>query len=162
MPHDSDSPSIAPLSKALLILLLVVGAASIPVGAWYAYEYSSIAKGSGGYQLRVHIASKRQVRSIRTFASFQRDEAQWVADHRDIDPRKSELPGKVEAFGGFPIEVPIYTWSNTTRSGHISGGQNEWLTVVAEFDDGTRQAKVIAIPDMRLSREVRVEFPWPA
>jgi hypothetical protein len=160
MSRSLDSPPVSTIQRVLFVLTILFGAISIPVGGWMLYDYSLISKGSGSYLLRVEVSSARSIRAVRCYPASSQTDAQVVVDHVDDEWKLLPRNGRAEPFTGAPIEVDIYTWCNTTRSGReISGGHLEWLAVCTEFDDGTRVGKLAEIPDMRIAREVRVEFP---
>lgn len=161
MPQQLDSPLLPKSLKLLFGLIVVLGIVSIPVGGWLIYDYSQIALEDGGYQLRVDIATRRSIREVRCYAAFERRYAEFVAnDETDSSWNEIGHGSRTTPYLGSPIEARINTWGRSTRSGrYLSKGQDKWLAVVAEFDDGTRQGAVVEVPEVTAGREVRVEIP---
>ena len=119
-----------------------------------------MAKGSGSYLLRINVVSARPIREVRCYPAFRREDAAVVGDNPDREWDFITRSGRFAPFTGAPLEMRIDTWCDTTRSGReIKSGHETWLAVIAEFDEGIRVGKVVEIPDMKVGREVRVEFP---
>lgn len=144
-------------TKALLALWLFVGAVSIPFVGWYVSENMGVAHWSGGYQLRVHVASAKTIREIRCYPAFRQSMAELAAHDQGS---WNEFPDRIKPYVGSSIEARVRTGGRSGWFGMIDEwSQDHWLAVVAEFDDGTRVGKVVEIPDMQTGREVRIEFP---
>jgi hypothetical protein len=67
-----------------------------------------------------------------------------------------------DPFAGAPLAVPVpisyktrsaLLWSNSRYN------QMRFLVVIVQYRDGRREGRLVEIPDLRVSRSLRVEFP---
>lgn len=118
----------------------------------------------GSYELSVHIETDRPVRavvceSISGPEDRAEEELAWVKTFG-----RPEAPGPWstvrERYDGQPIPVQVAVSGKDSYLGYeLERSQFRYLVVVVTYPDGSRQGKVVDIPDERLSHKVRVTFP---
>jgi hypothetical protein len=135
-------------------LLVVVGAA-----AWV-YTSTTHIIWDGGYDLTVRVLSDAgPPRSVSCETFGRREYAEHAAAHR-LPPESQMWSAVADPFDGQPITVKVAVSGRESMSGReLRRSQFRYLVVVAVLPDGRRVAKVVEIPDGRMSRELSVTLP---
>jgi hypothetical protein len=127
--------------------------------AWEFFPFMAM-RWSGSFELAVRLESPAgQPRSVMCEAFHRRDDAEdAIARLRKID--SSQGSAVADPFEGQPIVVLVPVSGSQSPFGRdIHRTQCRFLAVIAEWPDGRRRGKVVAIPDSRISREVAVTLP---
>jgi hypothetical protein len=139
--------------KLLIVALLLAAGAMLGV-------YTSTTKiiWDGGYELTIHVSSNPgPPRSVNCLVCGNREEAEFVLMTFLPETRWSAT---ADPFASKPLMVNVPVSGKASWSGReLSWVQFPWLVVIAVLPDGRRVAKLIKIPDGRVSREVAVELP---
>jgi hypothetical protein len=104
----------------------------------------------------------RPIRSASAEAFGKREAAESVRE-TTCPPETTLFSATQQPFDGTPLVIEVPTSSTSRWYGPVERpdhwSQPWWLVVIVEYQDGERQAKLVAIPDLRKSRRMAVEFP---
>ena len=141
---------------ALIVIGMVLGTALSFLGFSYTI-------GDGGYSLSVFVrtTAARPVQKI-SCCTFGRSEyaAAYYEDDRGLEGYRGARFDTDNPFTGRPLTVDVPVSIRTTFLGlRDTYFQYELLVVVVEYQDGTRESKVVRIPDGRKTRTMSVTMP---
>ena len=133
-----------------LAVVSAVGFVTLARSTWIIWD--------GGYDLTVHVeASGTPVRAVDAQAFTSREVAEQAATH--LRTETGRWATTADPFDGRPLAVSVRTSGADSFFGwEVWRAQYRFLVVVVTYADGRRAAKLIDIPDGRVSREVRVRF----
>lgn len=139
--------------------VILAGVLAAAVGVVGVIDSSGEVRWVGGYDLTVHVESLGcPIRAVSAEAVPRRESADPAVVYLRLNA--GDWAVTVDPFDGQPFTVPVRT--SGRRSGwlerELSRAQFRCLVVVVTFDDGRRAAKSVDIPDVRVSREVRITF----
>lgn len=145
---------------AMGLTLVIVGILVVAAALAWEFVPLQVTIWDGAFDLTVNASSTAgPLRSVRCKACMRREEAEFTLEH----PSNPEsIGGSIlrEPFDGNPISVIVPLSGRSSPSGReLRRTQYQFLVVVGNLQDGRQIAKLVEIPDCRLSREVSVSLP---
>ncbi len=141
--------------------LVLAGLIAAAAAVYYFFAFTTHIRWGSSYDLTVHVESARPVRAVscEVFGRHNEYVDDVVRYAMPSETRNGMFSTTVDPYVGEPITVRVITYGRESYTGrNLSRDQFRFLVVVVTYADGRRVAKLVDIPDGRVSREVRITF----